>query len=409
MLMRELQIGAQQFGMLVSSYTFSAAATGLVAAAYMDRFDRKRMLLVLLAGFGFGTLLCGLAETYWMLMGARIVAGGFGGVLSGVVFAIVGDQIAVERRGRAMGIVMGAFSAASVLGLPFGLAIAARTRWEVPFLLLAAITAVVLLLAALALSPMRDHMYGGPARRAPFVELWGVAREPRHLRAFALTVGMMFSAFAVYPFLSPYLVENVGMPERRLDLIYLIGGLATLATGPLLFGPLSDRLGHARVFRIAVVLGIVPILAVTNLPPSGLPVILLFTTLMMVMATGRMISATALITGVVEPRRRGSFMSLNSSIQQGAAGAASLIAGFLIGGGEGGMLTGYYRVGLLAAGASLLTLWLVRTLRPAPEAQAPLEQTSAPPLAGALEAPRRAGATLDPPAGWRHRAAAGDD
>lgn len=391
MLMREMQIGAREFGVLVSAYTFAAACTGLVAAAYMDRFDRKRMLLFLLAGFGVGTLLCGLAGSYWMLMAARIVAGSFGGVLAGVVFAIVGDQIAPERRGRAMGIVMGAFSAASILGLPFGLALAARTRWEMPFLLLGGVTAAVLALSAVALGPMRAHLSSHP-RRAAFVELWDVAREPRHLRAFALTVAIMFSAFSLAPFLSPYLVENVGMPERRLDLIYLVGGVATLVTGPLVFGPLADRFGHARVFALTVVASIVPIVAVTNLPPAPLPAILAVTTLMMVMGSGRMISVTALITGVVEPRRRGSFMSLNASVQQGAAGAAAFVAGMMVGGGEGGPLTGYARVGALAVAASFLSLWLLRGLRAAGGARSPFEDTGAPTVAAPLEAPQAVGA-----------------
>lgn len=390
MLMRALHVSAREFGLLVSAYTFAAAASGLVASAFMDRYDRKRMLLFLLAGFGVGTLLCGLVEDYWLLMAARVVAGAFGGVLSGVVFAIVGDQIRPERRGTAMGIVMGAFSAASVLGLPFGLALAERGAWETPFLLLAGVTAVVLAVSAFALPPMRAHLAG---RRhddpSPFVELWAVAREPRHVRAFALTTAIMFSAFTTVPFLSAYLVENVGLPETQLDLMYLAGGLATIVTGPLLWGPLADRYGHARVFVIAAVLSLFPIAAATNLPPVPLPAILVVTTLLMVMASGRMISVTALITDVVEPRRRGSFMSLNSSIQQGAAGVAAFVAGLLIGGGEGQPLRGYPTVGLLAIAATLLTLVLVRGLRqvrPA-EGRSVFQATGAPPLAEPLESP----------------------
>ncbi|MBW3569931.1 MAG: MFS transporter [Gemmatimonadetes bacterium] len=415
MLMRSLHVSAREFGLLVSAYTFAAAASGLLAAAFMDRYDRKRMLLFLLAGFGVGTLLCGLADDYRLLMGARVVAGSFGGVLAGVVFAIVGDYIRAERRGTAMGVVMGGFSAASVLGLPFGLALAERGRWETPFLFLAGVTAVVFVFGAVALPPMRGHLTG---RRkddpAPFAELWRVAREPRHVRAFALTVAIMFSAFSVVPFLSAYLVENVGMPETRLDLIYLVGGLGTIITGPFLWGPLADRFGHARVFTAAAMLSIIPIAAVTNLPRVSLPVILLVTTGMMVMASGRMISVTALITGVVEPRRRGSFMTLNSSIQQGAAGLAAFAAGMMIGGGEGRPLTGYSTVGFVAIGATLVTLALVRTLRQAQPAPAfsPYEGTGAPPLAAPLETPREP--TQDAPrrrAGdrRRHPAAAAEE
>lgn len=392
MLMRSLQLSPSEFGLLVSAYTFSAAISGLVAAAYMDRFDRKRMLLFLLAGFGFGTLLCGLVDSYWLLMAARVVAGAFGGVLAGVVFAIVGDQIRPERRGTAMGVVMGAFSAASVLGLPLGLWLAENYRWETPFLFLAGVTAVVFVVGLLALPPMRAHLVG---RRkddpAPFRELLEVGRHPAHVRAFLLTIAVMFSAFTVVPFLAPYLTTNVGLPEDKLAVMYLAGGLATLLTGPLVFGPLADRFGHARVFTLTAVLSIVPIALVTNLPRVGLASVLAVTTLMMVMASGRMISITALVTGVVEPRRRGGFMSLNSSIQQGAAGAASYVAGLMIGGGEGQPLTGYSRVGLLAIVATLLTLVLVRRLRPAAVAAAvpQFDEVGAPVMAAPLEAPRR--------------------
>ena len=385
MLMRSLHVTPREFGLLVSAYTFAAALAGLGAAAYMDRFDRRRMLLVLLTGFGVGTLLCGFATSFPLLMAARVVAGAFGGVLAGVVFAVIGDQIRPERRGTATGIVMASFSAASVLGLPLGLTLAERTGWQTPFRVLAVVTGGVLLLGLWALPSMRAHL-GGP-RRSPLRALLAVARPPEHVRAFLLTTAIMFSAFTVVPFLAPYLTRNVGMPESRLDLMYLVGGAATLFTGPLM-GRLSDRYGHARVFVATAMCSMLPIALVTNLPPSPLPVILAVTTLMMVLASGRMISATALITGVVEPHQRGSFMSLNAAVQQGAAGLASLTGGLLLGGGEGEPLAHYSRVGLLAIGATLTTLWLVRRLRQVPAPAREQYRTGAPGEAAPLEAPR---------------------
>ncbi len=387
-LMRSFGITPSQFALLVSAYTFSAAITGLFAALVMDRFDRKRMLLVLLAGFGVGTLLCGMAGSFALLMAARVAAGAFGGVLAGVVFAIIGDQIPPERRGRATGVVMSGFSAASVLGLPLGLSVAESRGWQAPFVLLAVFTGGVVLAGALALQPMRRHL-SGPRSASPFRDLWGVAREPDHLRAFGFTVALMFAGFTVIPFLSPYLTSNAGVAETRLDLIYLAGGLATLFTGPAM-GWLADRFGHARVFTAAAVVSIFPILVVTNLPPVGLPVVLAVTTFMMVMASGRMIAATALVTGVVQPVRRGSFMSLNAAVQQGAAGVATFAAGLMIGRAADGRMLGYARVGALAIAANLLTLWLVRRLREVKPEPATQLDAGAPPLAAPLEAPRAA-------------------
>jgi predicted MFS family arabinose efflux permease len=360
-LMRAFGISPQQFSVIVSSYTFSAAASGLMAAAFMDRFDRKTALLGLLTGFGVGTFLCTVAPTYPFLVAARVAAGAFGGVLSAVVLAIVGDQIAPERRGTAMGVVMSGFSAASVLGLPVGLFLAAESGWHAPFLLLAATTAVVIAVGWATLPRMRAHL--GTERRSPLAELGGLVREPAHLRAFSLSVMMMFGGFTLTPLLSPYLVANVGLAEAELGYVYLAGGLFTLVSGPFA-GRMADRYGHKRVFVAAALVSIVPILMVSRLPPVPLWAALAVTTLMMMGFTARMVPAMALITGSVEPRRRGGFMSVNSSIQQMSAGLAALLAGLVVGGSEATGLTGFGTVGLIAAGCTLLALPLALRLGP---------------------------------------------
>lgn len=362
-LMADFRIGPREFGLIVSAYTFSAAVSGLLAAFFMDRFDRKTALLALLAGFGVGTLLCAYAPTYGFLVGARVAAGAFGGVLSAVVFSVIGDQIPPERRGFAMGIVTSGFSAASVLGLPVGLYMAARTGWHAPFVLLAAITAAVVLFGLLALPPMRAHL--ARERTSPLADVVTLVKEPRYLRAFALSTVMMFAGFTLTPLLSPYLVANVGVPQEALSLVYLFGGLLTLVTGPVT-GRLADRHGHGRVFTLAALLSIAPILAVSNLPPRlPLWMVLVVTTLLMMGFSGRMVPAMALITGSVEPRRRGAFMSVNSSIQQGAAGLAALVAGMVVGGSEATGLTHFPVVGLIAAACTVVSLPLAARLRAA--------------------------------------------
>ena len=75
-------INDAQFGFLVSAYTFAAGASGLLAASFVDRFERKRLLLVLYVLFALTTLACALAPSYGLLMAARVAAGTFGGILS---------------------------------------------------------------------------------------------------------------------------------------------------------------------------------------------------------------------------------------------------------------------------------------------------------------------------------------
>lgn len=362
LLLRALDVAPRAFGVLVSAYTLGAAAAGLLAANLMDRFDRKRALLVLLAGFGVGTLLCGLAAGYATLLAARLLAGVFGGVLAAVLFAIVGDEIRAERRGSAMGLVMGAFSAASVLGLPLGLSLATRAGWRAPFVWLAALIGLVWVAALLLLAPMRTHLAGGRPRSS-YRELLAIAREPAAARAWLLTFAITTSGYVLLPFMSTYLVLNAGLPERRLDLVYLAGGLATIVTGPLLFGPLADRFGAARVFGWAALASAAPIVVVTNLPPSPMWLILAVTTLMMVTMSGRMICATSLVTGVVAPSRRGRFMSLNSAVQHGAGAVASAAAGLVIGGASGGAITNFGVLGAASVGATVAAIVIARGLR----------------------------------------------
>src|SRR5580700_2884514 len=132
--MPALHISPRQFGWAVSSYAFSAAFSGISAAGFADRFDRKRLLLFFYGGFIFGTAMCALAPSYHFLLLARIVTGLFGGVIGSVVLAIATDLFPLEMRGRVMGFVQTAFAAAQVLGLPAGIYFANRWNWHMPFL-----------------------------------------------------------------------------------------------------------------------------------------------------------------------------------------------------------------------------------------------------------------------------------
>lgn len=358
---REMGISPQQFGFLVSAYAFSAGIAGLLAAVVIDRFDRKRALLLLYAGFTVGTLLCALAPGYLCLLLARTVAGAFGGVVAATTLAIIGDLFSDSRRGRAMGVMMSAFSVALIVGVPAGLYLANRFGWRSTFGVLGVVSALVLLLVLRVLPPLRGHL---AHVREETGNLWAALSSPTHVRAYVLMIALVFSTLMIVPYLADYLVANGGRSEHELPWVYLAGGLFTLCTLPLV-GRISDRFPKLAVFRIIAVSAILPVLVVTRLPQVSLGVALFWSTLFMVITASRMVPAMALITASALPRYRGSFMTINSSVQQLAAALAALVGGALLDKAEGGTLTGFQNVGYLASLAMVLSAVLAGRLRPA--------------------------------------------
>jgi MFS transporter, DHA1 family, inner membrane transport protein len=370
-LMRTLSINPAQFGLIVSSYTISAGIAGVVASSLVDRIGRKSAFLGLYVGFLVGTLFCGLATTFSMLLAARVVTGAFGGVLGGLAMAIIGDVFPDQRRGRATGFLMSAFSLASVFGVPFGLYLGNRYDWHAPFLMLVALGLPVLLGGLWALPPLRDHLVKG--RVATWDRLVETYTHPNHLRAFALVVSLMFGTFMVVPFISPYFVSNVGVREVDLFWIYVGGGACSIVSSPLI-GRWADRSGKLWVYRIIAPLSAMIMVLITNLPRVGLIPAVAAVSVLMVSNSGRMIAALAMINASVEPRLRGGFMSAYSSVQHIASGLGAGLAGMIIVVGPDKTLRNYGWVGLVGMASTLLSLWLAGQLRAASRPPIPVAE-----------------------------------
>jgi len=358
-------ISASEFGFLVSAYTFSAGLSGLLAATYIDRFGRKRMMLTLYPLFGAAALACSFAPTFAWLMVARVASGFFGGVLMALSQTIVAEVIPFERRGRAMGVVMTSFSVATVAGVPLALFLASHFNWHAPFLAIALMVSVCALGAAKTLPSLKGHLAAHPiGDSAPnmLANLRLVLVDPNHLRAYAMSASMVFAGFAVIPYIALYLQGNAGFKPEQIPYVYLTGGICTLISARLI-GHWSDRAGKAYAFRRLALLMPVPLLAMTL--SAGLPMVgvLLVSSVLFVVMSGRMIPGMALIGAAADPRRRGSFMTLNSAVQSLAMGLAALVGGQILGRDGNGHLTHYWMAALLGGGASLLSFLLASKLR----------------------------------------------
>jgi len=363
-LMRIFGIGTPAFNFAVSAYAGAAGVSGLCAAFFLDRFDRKTALLMIYAGFAIGTLLCALARTYETLVFARALAGFFGGIVGGISLAMVGDLVPDTRQASAVGTVMSAFSVAQVAGVPLGLYFADKLGWHVPFLLLAALSGVVWIFAIVRLPRVRAHLRKSRSE-TPLRRFLGILADTNHLRAFALMSVITFAGFMIIPDLANYLVSNVKLTSAELRWVYLIGGSATLFTMNGV-GWLADRFGRMRIFTIMMFCSIFAAFVSTHLPVVPAAVAVATSTFFMISMTGRFVPAMAIITSSVEPEHRGGFMSVNSAVAQFSAASAATMTARVIHDGANHQLLGFGKVAWLYVGWAVIGLWLASGIRRAP-------------------------------------------
>ena len=354
-LMRLFSLSPTQFSLAVGSYTFAAGVSGLLFAGFADRFDRKRLLLIVYACLAVATLACALSPNFATLVVTRIFAGIFGGVMSSVVYAIVGDLVPPSHRGRAMGLIGVSFPVAATIGVPFSLFLATHLfDWRAPFIALSIVCAGLCWFAWKKLPSVREHLDRTQIapHDHPMRALWNVFKSTNHLNAFVLTGLLTFSVFSIVPFIAPVFVKNNIMSEQALPFAYAIGGAATFFSVQRI-GKLSDQFGHMRVFRWASLAVLPSALLITCIGVAPLPAVFLVWALFMVCTSSRWTAAFALINSAALAQARGGFLSVNSAIMQFASSLGTFVGGALLTALPNGEIGHFAYVGALSVAASV--------------------------------------------------------
>ncbi len=327
-LMKSLTINPTKFGIAVSSYAFSAGFSGLLAAGFADKFDRKKLLVFFYAGFIVGTFLCGIAETYETLVAARIFTGIFGGVMGSISMAIVTDLFELNQRGRVLGVVQMGFAASQVLGIPVGLYFANLWGWHAPFMMIVILSIVMFLILIFKLKPVTAHLSEKNERNV-LAHFRHVLLLKNYRIAFLSTALLSIGGYLMMPFGSAFAVNNLKVSQEQLPIIFMFTGFSSLIVMPIV-GRLSDRYNKFKIFTYGSIWAMLFILIYTNLGPTPLWIIVPLNILLFMGIMSRMIPATTLTSAIPNMQDRGAFMSINSSLQQIAGGLATLIAGFII-------------------------------------------------------------------------------
>lgn len=386
-LMRTFEVGPSELGWLVSTYSLSAATVGLLAALFVDRFDRRSVVLTAFGMFLLGLAACALAPTYGLLLASRVICGASGGLLGAMVYTVVADAIPFERRGAATGVIATAFSLSSVMGLPIGLLFASAFGWHAPYYFLLIVGLGVFVAVWRFVPSMTAHLVPAAViqgqasvlplktHRAAWMSLRDVLRDRNHLKAYFFSFLVWSSSFIVIPFLSVYNVMNVGIAESELPILYLVGGLATLVTSRLV-GRLTDRLGPKRAYLWVALLAVPMLLIVTQMPAAPLWVVLITSTLFFVIVPARTIPTMGILAAASQPALRGTFMSLHTTVQSLTTSVAALLGGLIITRSATGKIEHYDLLGYIAVILTVLAMAWVRGVRT--KLQAPTKSVSTP-------------------------------
>ncbi|MCH2548285.1 MAG: MFS transporter [Alphaproteobacteria bacterium] len=363
---RDLGIKLEQLGWVGGAYTMAASLAGLLAAVYLDRFDRKQLLVVCLSGLTLLTALGAAAWDFYSLVTIRFITGLFGGPCTAICFAIIADKVPSSRRGSAMGKVMAAFSLASIFGVPFGLELAHYFNWRAPFLATAGLTLLVLITVIVIMAPLTGHLSAN-ARIRSFDTIKTLLFNKVHWQVFAVGSFSMFAAFLLIPHLASFVQFNLGLPRNELGLLYMAGGVGSFVV----LRVVGKILNHVSAFIVSLV-GMIVLVATCYAgmvhSPSYLSPLAIYV-LFMASMSARGVCNNTLASKIPEPQQRAGFLALVNCIAQLFAALGAFLSTTMLHEASDKSLQGFSHVAMLAIAASLcvplLILWVERhvTLR----------------------------------------------
>ncbi|MEO3876304.1 MFS transporter [Nonomuraea sp. B12E4] len=317
----DLRVPAATVGTLVTVFSLVFALAAPIAAITLGRLDRRQVLLLGLALMTIGGIAGALAPTFATLAAARVAAG-LGAAIFGPAASATGSMIVpVERRPRALAVVFGGMTAATVLGVPLASAAGAAIGWRTTMAVVVALTLVAGGLLVVVLPPVAP----GPAPTARAFA--GVLRTPGVTSMIATTLLVLTAQFTVYGVAGAYLATRFGAGPGLVSLTLLVFGALGMM-GNAAGARVYTRLGGGRTIALALAGLTIAFLALSSvpaLPAAGVAVFAfwaVFNTLFMAPQQARLVELL--------PDQRGILLALNASALYLGMSLGSLLGSSLL-------------------------------------------------------------------------------
>ncbi|GAA3713034.1 MFS transporter [Oceanisphaera sediminis] len=241
---QDLGVTLPSAGLLVSLYALGVAIGAPVLTALTGRWNRKTVLLSVMALFVAGNLLAWMAPSYSLLITARILTGLAHGVFFSIGSTIATGLVSKEKKASAIAIMFTGLTVALVTGVPLGTWIGQNAGWQATFLAVSVLGLIALLGSALLIPT--NLKQSAPVRLS---QQLGVLTQPRLLLVYAMTAVGYGGTFVAFTYLAPILEQVAGFESAAIGLIMLVYGVS-VAVGNIWGGRLADRLGPIKALYI---------------------------------------------------------------------------------------------------------------------------------------------------------------
>lgn len=342
-------------GLLITIYALCYGITAPVFGTMSDRVGRKRMIIIGFVIFSISTFCTGLAKSFEILLLFRGLTGLSGAMIMPSIFALVGDKVTYESRGKAMGTIMGAMVGSTVIGVPIGAFLSEVGNWQWTFYSIGLLTLFLTLLI--------NHILRNEKEREDVhVSLTKTVDAP--LKMTVVNISVLFALLAtflwtiglhgMFSYIGIYYGDNFGLSVGEIGIVIFLAGVGSVA-GNILGGKLADKIGKKNVIVIASIVSSISVM-LFSLSTGNLVIAIIVHIIWSLFIGFGQASLTALISEL-KPAVRGTVMALNSSAMYIGMTIASGIASLAISNGFP-----FSSLGTICAIASLLVLPIIFVL-----------------------------------------------
>lgn len=342
-------------GLLITIYALCYGITAPVFGMMSDRVGRKRMIIIGFIIFSISTFCTGLAKNFEILLLFRGLTGLSGAMIMPSIFALVGDKVTYESRGKAMGTIMGAMIGSTVIGVPIGAFLSEIGNWQWTFYSIGLLTLFLTLLI--------NHILRNEKERDDVhVSLTETVDAP--LKMTVVNISVLFALLAtflwtiglhgMFSYIGVYYENNFGISVGKIGIVIFLAGVGSVA-GNILGGKLADKIGKKSVIVIASIVSSISVM-LFSLSTENLVIAIIVHIIWSLFIGFGQASLTALISEL-KPAVRGTVMALNSSAMYIGMTIASGVASLAISNGFP-----FSSLGTMCAIASLLVLPIIFVL-----------------------------------------------